>query len=342
MDEEIDLISNLPDALLVHILSLLSTKEAVQTSFVSKRWRKLWTSLRCVNFDLCEFREKKELRSLKQKTKHEKYEEFVKMHMAQRHKHPHLQTFRITFMDRLPSDGCSELVRTWAIYVAESKPRVFSVLIHISNANLFEWVFISDSIEEMSLLYYWPSSLRIYWGSIPINYEVPKAVNLPQIRRLHLENTYLDKDSTSILLSGCPVLEYLTLKECEGEFAYVFRHKLKYLAIERCSMQCSSGKILFKQNVLRITFESDICENLARPNTIIEWRDNLFDLLSVSWSCTSYLGSTFLRYIDRGNKSDLLAILSSAEILDLVTWNGEVRTAFSVFFFSSGLNFISC
>ncbi|KAJ1443686.1 Leucine-rich repeat domain superfamily [Sesbania bispinosa] len=48
----VDRISPLPDDIICHILSFLSTKDAISTSLLSKRWRALWRSLPCLHFDL--------------------------------------------------------------------------------------------------------------------------------------------------------------------------------------------------------------------------------------------------------------------------------------------------
>ncbi|KAI4329145.1 hypothetical protein L6164_021441 [Bauhinia variegata] len=49
--ESQDLLGDLPDFLLHHILSFMETKVAIRTCVLSKRWRYLWTSVPCLNFN---------------------------------------------------------------------------------------------------------------------------------------------------------------------------------------------------------------------------------------------------------------------------------------------------
>ncbi|KAK3193211.1 hypothetical protein Dsin_024521 [Dipteronia sinensis] len=50
-----DRLSNLPEPLISHILSLMDTKDAVQTSVLSKAWRYHWTNIHTLDFDYGKF-----------------------------------------------------------------------------------------------------------------------------------------------------------------------------------------------------------------------------------------------------------------------------------------------
>ncbi|KAF3582166.1 hypothetical protein Bca4012_033299 [Brassica carinata] len=46
-----DRISELPEALLLHILSYVPTKDVIATSVLSKRWRSLWKMVPKLEFE---------------------------------------------------------------------------------------------------------------------------------------------------------------------------------------------------------------------------------------------------------------------------------------------------
>ncbi|KAJ9549860.1 hypothetical protein OSB04_022403, partial [Centaurea solstitialis] len=50
-----DRLSSLPDELIHKILSCIDSKFAVQTCLLSSRWKLLWTTMPCLNFDCCHF-----------------------------------------------------------------------------------------------------------------------------------------------------------------------------------------------------------------------------------------------------------------------------------------------
>jgi len=55
ISEDEDMISELPDEILCHILSFGTTKFAVKTSILSKRWRYIWVSVPVLQFNQQEF-----------------------------------------------------------------------------------------------------------------------------------------------------------------------------------------------------------------------------------------------------------------------------------------------
>lgn len=50
-----DRLSNLPNDIVHHILSYLDNTEVMKTSLLARKWRDIWVSVPCLNFDLREF-----------------------------------------------------------------------------------------------------------------------------------------------------------------------------------------------------------------------------------------------------------------------------------------------
>lgn len=48
---ETDRLSNLPDPIIAHILSLMDTEDAVRTCVLSKKWRRHWTYIHSLSFN---------------------------------------------------------------------------------------------------------------------------------------------------------------------------------------------------------------------------------------------------------------------------------------------------
>ncbi|KAJ3702455.1 hypothetical protein LUZ61_006160 [Rhynchospora tenuis] len=196
---EFDRLSGLTDELLLHIMCFLTTRQAVNTCILSKRWRNLWRYLSCLHFDA--------------------YDgdniPFITSFFNLRN-NCHIDTFRLHWITR---DDCWEPLFT---RVLESHPRVLS----IKSGEFSSWhkmdfdsVFTCASVEEMEL------------DGIFVPRKSP--ITLFNLKKLNLTSMSLDGESVNNLISGCPVLEDLVMKECCFMFSNVtiVSHSLKKLFI---------------------------------------------------------------------------------------------------------------
>ena len=181
MDTEIDMISNLPDHMLEHILSLLPTKEAVQKCIISKRWTNLWTSFSRLNFDENDFI------SGNTKERYAKFEIFGDMVLN------HRESFSIHAVEMKFHDySFCDLVRKWINSCKKFNPRVLSIEVPLPFRYFLEFMFTCETVEDMSL----KINTCKDWSY------VPKTVNMPRIKILYLNKTRLDEKSLTRLFSG--------------------------------------------------------------------------------------------------------------------------------------------
>ncbi|XP_078178621.1 putative F-box/LRR-repeat protein At3g18150 [Carex rostrata] len=95
-----DIISDLPDSLLAHILSFLPTEEAVCTCILSKRWMNVWISLPILVFDDHKCREDNLTKEEFQK-RGDKFIRFLCGVISNREINSTLDTFKVTWWEEM-------------------------------------------------------------------------------------------------------------------------------------------------------------------------------------------------------------------------------------------------
>ncbi|RZC52589.1 hypothetical protein C5167_021015 [Papaver somniferum] len=205
-----DIISELPEPLIHHILSFLPTQCVVSTSVLSKRWRYIWTSVPVI--DLCEVEFPSIAKLLDTNEEHERVENlyslqferlmnFVGKKLSLHHETRDIKKF---YLDNL--DVQRFQVEEWLSDL-------------FTRQSLEEFVFYAESLPEGLF----PSrgtyaSLTILelgtWDPVYL----PDAINFPNLKICRLRNATLcmhSEDLTQQFFSKLPVLEELELTDCD-------------------------------------------------------------------------------------------------------------------------------
>ncbi|XP_028806324.1 F-box/FBD/LRR-repeat protein At5g22660 [Neltuma alba] len=188
-----DRISDLPDSLLLQILSLLPIQKAIATSFLSKRWRPLWLSLPILYLDFRYFQR---------------------------------LTFFTRFVDKLLSLVDLKSVTTFVFYC-----KYYKNLEYFEWWKMSKWIdaVISNRVQHLELHFssredYYELPSSVFTASsikvLRLNGVMVgtlSCVNLPLLQVLHLEDVqFKDVGSLEMLLSSCPLLKHLVLKFSYG------------------------------------------------------------------------------------------------------------------------------
>ncbi|XP_048132437.1 F-box/LRR-repeat protein At5g02910-like [Rhodamnia argentea] len=217
--EPMDYISQLPDAIILHIFSFLTTTESIKTSVLSKRWRSTWTSNPYITFSLpVDKRPKRKSRNF-------------------RH-------FTEAFIDTVLS--------LWT--TIKVKRLLFDVPFHASMQSSIDRLLqfaVRHNFEELSMTLSsgrsssWPLTVYVLphflfrcttlvsFHVICCCFPMTGAVNWSSLKILRIEFADIDDDAMMRLLSGSPVLESLELKFCQGfKHIRVESRALKELVID--------------------------------------------------------------------------------------------------------------
>ncbi|XP_019089478.1 PREDICTED: putative F-box protein At5g38390 [Camelina sativa] len=184
-----DLLNNLPEEILCHILSFLTTKEAALTSVLSKRWRNLFAFVPNLHIDDCDFRQS--------------FMEFVDRVLALQGNSP-IKKFYLGGMGGIDIDRVSCWIQNVMVRgVSEIVLSIFDDTPSADRNHMFPKVFQNKKLVKLTLSYGF--DIRLVDGSI----------FLPTLKTLILHLVSVSVDTFDILLHALPALEELVLDDID-------------------------------------------------------------------------------------------------------------------------------
>ncbi|XP_010513180.1 PREDICTED: putative F-box/FBD/LRR-repeat protein At1g22000 [Camelina sativa] len=205
-----DRISSLSDDLLVSILLLLPTTEAVSTMILSKRWRSIWTMLPELEYIDSDY---KQVPGKKKESIWLFLDESLQLHKA-----PLLQRLIIELGPGCPVDVDADIIK-WIAYSVELKVKqLYFKLSWLSVPIILpESLYVCETLVGLTI-------------SDKILLDVPSPVCLPALINLFLDSVvYKDEDSLVRFLSGCHALQNLNVERHDNDTLENFRVKVPSL-----------------------------------------------------------------------------------------------------------------
>ncbi|CAH9069535.1 unnamed protein product [Cuscuta europaea] len=280
----IDRLSALPDALLICILSFLSTKKAARASILSKRWQHLWTDLPKLKFKEKSCEREKILKTVNRvhRTLGIRRENYLKWFYIDFH---YYESFALD-------------VDSWVGYVVKHK---------VKNVTL--------ALNPQGVLYKLPQSMYssscfTFLSLRGCDLVPQRTVDRKYLTVLSLNDAKLNEHVIEKILSGCPVMHRLILCQCWG---------LSYLKIDS---PCVSELVLIDredgeaQPLLEVSapYVQTLSISICPTN---EWR--LTNISCVTHAGIAFIGSDWDSdsYEVMSNLEDLVGVLLHVKYLAL-------------------------
>ncbi|KAF8036736.1 hypothetical protein BT93_C2449 [Corymbia citriodora subsp. variegata] len=186
-NSSVDYISELPVAIILHIFSFLTTKDAIKTSVLSKRWRSIWTANPHISFSMpscCG-------------TSRSKFRSFMSFMNAVL-----LRCTALACNDRWLRSAIGPTIDRWLQFTVEHDLEEVSITLHNDVYTLPQFFFRCTTLV----------SFHVYGCS----FSTVGAVNWTSLKRLRFDHAKLKDNAIMRILNGCPILEFVELKDCWG------------------------------------------------------------------------------------------------------------------------------
>lgn len=220
-----DRITELPTFIIHHIMSYLSAKEIARTSILSKRWCLFCISFPILEFDQCYFLGK--AITLMDISDEKKFMAFVDASLFRFCKlRFRMQELRL-FQSFLDVKGSAPLLDKWIGLAVDNGIKDLVLMVHNMTQEdtvciLPQTIFSAKSMATLSL-----------FGCRMEQPSDTTTISLDSLKKLTIENVYINDQMFQKLTSECPSLEDFEISACWGlkNLCVSKAHKLKKLAI---------------------------------------------------------------------------------------------------------------
>ncbi|XP_056171576.1 F-box/LRR-repeat protein At3g03360-like [Syzygium oleosum] len=215
-DEEVDRISDLPDSLLLHILSFLPFRCAVRASLMLRPFRGLWRSLSMLSFEECDFHACRG----RSGAGGGEFLNFVN-HALALHESPEIHTFRIELDFHASGstnpefDGrgvMSNRLDEWIFFTLKKKVKVLDVALDGCGRLLRALPALHYRVPSAVL----GSSSLVNLTLKVCNIESLGQIHLKSLQKLSMFDVNLSEEVIQNLVSGSPSLKKVSLSHCHG------------------------------------------------------------------------------------------------------------------------------
>ncbi|XP_026421611.1 F-box/LRR-repeat protein At4g14103-like isoform X1 [Papaver somniferum] len=324
-EQATDRITDLPDSLLHHVLSLLDIKEVVRTSMLSKRWYNIWISIPTLDF-----RSLSDPFDHEERTSIETYQESSK------------------FMDIV-----DKILR---LHDTSSIQKLFLCWnYHLSASRVILWIFevIRRNVEELHLslvlnsTLYSPLSLCTCESLVTLELDIfpnlclPNYVSFPKLKHFKLSRAiFSSKYNSEQFFSNCPVLENLTLEKCEWFDIRKFCLSTPSLKVLKISHLDDFGEKYGLENcafeihapLVSLTYWGDVAKEFVMSNSStlaevdVDFGFEDYDISTNGWFDQGANISKFLRAL-----SHVKCLTISNGILEVLSFTHDLMKLFPAF-----------
>ncbi|KAK0601846.1 hypothetical protein LWI29_028014 [Acer saccharum] len=202
-----DRISELPDVIIHHIMSYLSTLEATQTCVLSKRWNHLQTSFPILDFDLIYF-EEKDLETRRKKRKIYNINKFIQFVDASLlpfcEAKVSMQKFRLS-MKVYDAERVASHLEKWIELAVANEVKELDLNVETIGDRRYsppETIFSAEFVTTLKL------------GGCNLEQSSAYTIRFHFLKKLVLNAVHIDEQAFQKFISECPLLEDLFLSLC--------------------------------------------------------------------------------------------------------------------------------